>query len=54
MRTNQIGKRLIAIGDIHGELDKLNRLLNVVQPAEDDLFVFLGDYVDRGRTLKEL
>jgi serine/threonine protein phosphatase 1 len=52
MRTNQICKRLIAIGDIHGELDKLNRLLNVVQPAEDDLFVFLGDYVDRGEDTK--
>lgn len=41
--------RLIAIGDIHGKLDMLNRLLNVVSPQPEDQFVFLGDYVDRGK-----
>ena len=40
--------RLIAVGDIHGQLDMLNRLLNVVLPRTDDQFVFLGDYIDRG------
>lgn len=45
-------QRLIAIGDIHGELDKLNRLLNVVQAQDSDQFVFLGDYVDRGKNSK--
>lgn len=47
-----VPKRLIAIGDIHGELDKLNRLLNVVQATDADKFVFLGDYVDRGKNSK--
>ena len=43
-------KRIIAIGDIHGELDKLNLLLDWVSPTEDDQLVFLGDYIDRGRS----
>lgn len=41
--------RLIAIGDIHGQSDMLKRLLNVVSPQPEDQFVFLGDYVDRGK-----
>jgi serine/threonine protein phosphatase 1 len=39
---------LYAIGDIHGELGKLERLLAVLPLAPDDRLVFLGDYVDRG------
>jgi len=41
-------ERLLAIGDIHGYLDNLTRLLDIVQPTERDLVVFLGDYIDRG------
>ncbi|MCW8893601.1 MAG: serine/threonine protein phosphatase [Deltaproteobacteria bacterium] len=41
--------RLIAIGDIHGMRDMLDRLLNYVSPQPEDQFVFLGDYVDRGK-----
>src|SRR3712207_4655927 len=37
---------LIAIGDIHGRLDRLNRLLFALPP--DRPLVFLGDYIDRG------
>jgi serine/threonine protein phosphatase 1 len=44
--------RLIAIGDIHGQLDQLNRLLNAVAPTNNDRFVFLGDYIDRGNNSK--
>ena len=44
--------RLIAIGDIHGELDQLNRLLNSIAPTDNDRFVFLGDYIDRGKNSK--
>jgi serine/threonine protein phosphatase 1 len=40
--------RLIAIGDIHGHLDKLNRLLAQVHATPEDQLVFLGDYIDRG------
>ena len=41
-----------AIGDIHGCLDKVLRLLDVLRydPAADRL-IFLGDYIDRGRGL---
>ena len=41
--------RLLAVGDIHGYLDKLRQLLeDQVQPTTDDRVVFLGDYIDRG------
>lgn len=40
--------RLLAIGDIHGCLGQLEFLLDRVAPRDDDEFVFLGDYVDRG------
>ncbi|MBR6163857.1 serine/threonine protein phosphatase [bacterium] len=47
-------KRLIAIGDIHGEIDKLNELLRQLKPQKEDTLVFLGDYIDRGRHSKEV
>ena len=47
-------KRLIAIGDIHGEIDKLNELLKQLAPQKDDTIVFLGDYIDRGLNSKEV
>ncbi len=47
--THKPPSRLIAIGDIHGQSDMLRRLLNVISPQADDQFVFLGDYVDRGK-----
>jgi len=37
-----------AIGDLHGEVTLLRRLLAQVPLREDDTVVFLGDYVDRG------
>ena len=39
---------LYAIGDIHGELGKLERLIDTIRPVAGDRLVFLGDYVDRG------
>jgi serine/threonine protein phosphatase 1 len=53
------GVRIYAIGDIHGRLDLLNRLLS--QVAEDitqfptirPIYVFLGDYIDRGASSRE-
>jgi serine/threonine protein phosphatase 1 len=47
-------RRVYAIGDIHGRLDLLNRLLTMIgqddaaRPEADTTLVFLGDYVDRG------
>ncbi|MBN1142195.1 MAG: serine/threonine protein phosphatase [Deltaproteobacteria bacterium] len=40
--------RLIAVGDIHGCLDSLRRLMAKIRPNASDRLVFLGDYVDRG------
>ncbi len=41
--------RTIAIGDIHGELGHLDKLLRRLPPlGRGDTLVFLGDYVDRG------
>jgi len=39
---------LYAVGDIHGELEKLDELLALLPLREGDRLVFLGDYVDRG------
>jgi serine/threonine protein phosphatase 1 len=48
------GRRAYVIGDVHGRLDLLDRLLDAIhgeiaaQPAERVLLVFLGDLIDRG------
>jgi len=39
---------LYAVGDIHGEREKLDELLDELPLESGDRFVFLGDYVDRG------
>lgn len=46
--------RLIAIGDMHGELNKLKKLLNKINLQQDDTIVFLGDYIDRGLYSKQV
>lgn len=40
--------RYIAITDIHGELEKLENVLSKIETRPDDIFVFMGDYIDRG------
>lgn len=46
--------RLYAVGDIHGRLDLLTRLLAMIEedaqkhPKKEKKLIFLGDYVDRG------
>jgi serine/threonine protein phosphatase 1 len=40
--------RYIAITDIHGELKKLESVLAKIETRHDDVFVFMGDYIDRG------
>ena len=48
------GARAYAIGDIHGRLDLLNRLLDQVEqdiaarPPARNFIIFLGDLIDRG------
>ena len=45
--------RVIVIGDIHGCLDMVKRLIDKIdwQPDKDRL-IFLGDYIDRGENSK--
>lgn len=47
-------KRLIAIGDVHGELAPLLTLLDVINPTQEDTLVFMGDYIDRGKQSYEV
>lgn len=48
------GRRIYCVGDIHGRLDLLDGMLGRItadlaeDPVSDVLFVFLGDYLDRG------
>jgi serine/threonine protein phosphatase 1 len=48
------GIRIYAVGDLHGRVDLLDRLLMHIDddlasfPAQRALHIFLGDYVDRG------
>ncbi len=46
--------RLIAVGDIHGEIEKLNSLLYKLNLQKQDKVIFLGDYIDRGKYSKEV
>ena len=51
--------RLYAIGDIHGRLDLLDRMIEAIQHdarehGGDSLTVTLGDYVDRGPKSREV
>ena len=52
--TLPTGTRIYAVGDIHGRLDLLDRLLSQIEadiasrPISKPLCVFLGDYIDRG------
>lgn len=44
---------IYAVGDIHGCLDNLERLLEEVQPdLNRDRLLFIGDYIDRGPNSK--
>jgi serine/threonine protein phosphatase 1 len=37
-----------AIGDLHGEVSLLRRLIATIDPTPADRLIFLGDYLDRG------
>jgi serine/threonine protein phosphatase 1 len=57
--TLTAGLRIYAVGDIHGRIDLLNELLAridvdiALRPTERLLYVFLGDYIDRGASSRE-
>ena len=42
-------KRILAIGDIHGEFDKFMSMYKKVKATDEDLIIYLGDYIDRGK-----
>jgi serine/threonine protein phosphatase 1 len=44
--------RTYVIGDIHGCLDEVDRLLDEIAPESRDTVCFLGDYIDRGPSSK--
>lgn len=47
-------RRILAVGDIHGHFDKFLSVYRKVHfDAEQDLLVFLGDYIDRGPQVRE-
>jgi serine/threonine protein phosphatase 1 len=46
--------RTFVIGDIHGCVEELDTLLAALAPTVSDTVVFLGDYVDRGPSPKEV
>ena len=41
-------KRVLVIGDIHGHYKKFISLYKKLNVDENDLLIFLGDYIDRG------
>ena len=50
-----MGGRTFVIGDIHGEIDHLRRLVaRMPDVGASDTVVFLGDYVDRGARSREV
>lgn len=47
-------KRLIAIGDIHGQNDLLVKLMKSIKfNIDEDFLIFMGDYIDRGRETED-
>jgi serine/threonine protein phosphatase 1 len=48
------GPAIYVVGDIHGCLEPLQRLLGKVSPRPEDEVVFVGDYIDRGPCSREV
>ncbi len=54
------GVRIYAIGDVHGRADLLDRKLSLIDahiaahPVARPIFLFVGDYIDRGPASREV
>lgn len=47
--------KIFAIGDIHGCLEKLQTLMKKIDiDYQKDILIFIGDYIDRGRSSREV
>ena len=46
--------KYIVLSDIHGEFEKLENVLSKIEIKPDDTFIFMGDYIDRGKHSKEV
>ena len=46
--------RRIVIGDIHGCARALRSLIEAIDPSDQDELVFLGDYIDRGPSSRDV
>jgi serine/threonine protein phosphatase 1 len=53
-RTTPNSGRLFTIGDIHGCPDELDAMLRAIAPVAGDTVVFVGDYVDRGPSARDV
>ncbi len=53
-KHNGASGRLFAIGDIHGCPDELEAILKAIKPGAGDTVVFIGDYVDRGPSARDV
>ena len=48
-------RRILAVGDIHGHMEKLRSLWKKIAfDDKEDMLVFLGDYIDRGAAPSEV
>ncbi|QIG65801.1 serine/threonine protein phosphatase [Ochrobactrum phage vB_OspM_OC] len=46
--------KVVAIGDIHGQYRHLNLMLDAIKDVDHDHIVFIGDYIDRGESSREV
>ena len=51
--NNSPYKKILAVGDIHGSFSKFLSVWNQIKITDDDLVIFLGDYIDRGSEIGE-
>lgn len=47
-------RRVIAIGDIHGQAGAFVNLIDKLAPSKDDELIFLGDLIDYGDSISEV
>lgn len=58
IEINNLSGRVFVFGDIHGTFRELKKLLNYIEKKcnlnEEDLLIFVGDYIDRGRESRDV